>query len=105
MKKSLAVLAKLSIITCLLSGIAFADFKEHYDLGQSYMSQYQYSGAITEFKSALRINYLDNSARIGLINAIIFGMINFAVIIAAASPAGIPIRAFSRDWRLITLFN
>ena len=33
------------------------------------MSQYQYSGAITEFKSALRINYLDNSARIGLINA------------------------------------
>lgn len=69
MKKSLAVLAKLSIITCLLSGIAFADFKEHYDLGQSYMSQYQYSGAITEFKSALRINYLDNSARIGLINA------------------------------------
>ena len=35
------------------------------------MSQYQYSGAITEFKSALRINYLDNSARVGIINAYI----------------------------------
>lgn len=69
MKKSLVTLAKLSIMACLLSGVAFADFKEHYDLGQTYMSQYQYSGAITEFKSALRINYLDNSARINLINA------------------------------------
>ncbi|CDE89382.1 TPA: hypothetical protein CPT81_08650 [Candidatus Gastranaerophilales bacterium HUM_20] len=48
---------------------AFAGFKEHYDLGQQYLSNYQYSGAITEFKSALRINYLDNSARIGLINS------------------------------------
>ena len=48
---------------------AFAGFKEHFDLGQEYLSNYQYSGAITEFKSALRINYLDNSARIGLINS------------------------------------
>jgi len=64
-----AKLAKLTIILCLLGGSAFADFKEHYDLGQTYMSQYQYSGAIDEFRSALRINYLDNSARIGLINA------------------------------------
>ena len=48
---------------------AFAGFKEHYDMGQQYLSNYQYSGAITEFKSALRINYLDNSARIGLINS------------------------------------
>ena len=47
----------------------FAGFKEHYDLGQQYLSNYQYSGAITEFKSALRINYLDNSARLGLINS------------------------------------
>ena len=46
-----------------------ADFKEHFDLGQQYLSNYQYSGAVTEFKSALRINYLDNSARIGLINS------------------------------------
>lgn len=69
MKNSLALLARLSLVVCLLSGTAFADFKEHFDLGQTYMGQYQYSGAITEFKSALRINYLDNSARIALINA------------------------------------
>lgn len=47
----------------------FAGFKEHFDLGQQYLSNFQYSGAITEFKSALRINYLDNSARLGLINS------------------------------------
>ena len=48
---------------------AFAGFKEHFSLGQQYLANYQYSGAITEFKNALRINYLDNSARIGLINS------------------------------------
>ena len=69
MKKSLATLVKLSVVTCLLGGIAQADFKEHFELGQSYMMQYQYPSAITEFRNALRINYLDNSARIGLINA------------------------------------
>ena len=69
MKKSLVTLTRLAIILCLLNGTAFADFKEHFDLGQSYLSQYQYSGAIDEFKSALRINYLDNSARIGLVNS------------------------------------
>lgn len=59
------------VIICLLglASPAFADFKEHFDLGQQYLSNYQYSGAITEFKNALRINYLDNSARIGLINS------------------------------------
>ena len=69
MKSSLTAFARLSLVLCLLSAPAFADFKEHFDLGQTYMGQYQYSGAISEFKSALRINYLDNSARIGLINA------------------------------------
>lgn len=48
---------------------SFAGFREHYEAGQAYMAQYQYSSAIREFKSAMRINYLDNSARIGLINA------------------------------------
>jgi len=67
--KSLVTLTKLSLILLLSNGIAFADFKEHYDLGQTYLAQYQYSAAITEFKSALRINYLDNSARINLINS------------------------------------
>ena len=60
MKNSLATIAKISLILCLLNGHA---------LGQNYMQNYQYSSAITEFKSALRINYLDNSARINLVNA------------------------------------
>ena len=62
---------KFLILACVLSINlpVFAGFKEHFDLGQQYLTNYQYSGAITEFKSALRINYLDNSARIGLINS------------------------------------
>ncbi len=62
-------LLKLSLIAVLLSNCAFADFKEHFDLGQQYLANYQYSSAITEFKNALRINFMDNSARIGLINS------------------------------------
>lgn len=65
MKKSF--LAIISLL-CIMNP-AIADFKEHFDLGQQYLSNYQYSGAVTEFKNALRINYLDNSARIGLINS------------------------------------
>lgn len=65
MKKS--VIAIICAFTLIQP--AFADFKEHFDLGQQYLSNYQYSGAVTEFKNALRINYLDNSARIGLINS------------------------------------
>ena len=68
MKKSSLILSGI-LSVFLLNGMAFGDFKEHFDLGQSYLSQYQYSGAISEFKSALRINYLDKSARIGLVNA------------------------------------
>lgn len=52
-----------------LSQPAFAGFKEHFDLAQEYLANYQYSSAITEFKNALKINYLDNSARIGLVNS------------------------------------
>ena len=61
----------LSIIVCLLltCTIAKADFSEHYNLAQQYLSQYQYSSAIIEFKKALRINYLDDSARVGLVNS------------------------------------
>lgn len=65
MKKTAAILALLVV----LSQPSFASFKEHFDLGQQYLTNFQYSGAITEFKSALRINYLDNSARIALVNA------------------------------------
>lgn len=60
------------LICCLFLSVnyAFADnFKTYYDNGQKYLSSSQYSNAITEFKKALRINYLDNSARIGLVNA------------------------------------
>ncbi len=44
-------------------------FAQHYNAAQNYLMQSQYSSAIVEFRKALRINYLDNSARIGLINA------------------------------------
>lgn len=64
MKQLLSIICLLSIATPV-----FAGFKEHFDLGQQYLANYQYSGAITEFKSAMRINYLDNSARLGLINS------------------------------------
>ncbi len=63
-------------IIVLLIGMFFTattaianDFKTYYDNGQNFLNSSQYSSAITEFKKALRINYLDNSARIGLINA------------------------------------
>ena len=62
-------LLKLTLASLLITNCAYAGFKEHYDLGKEYLSNYQYSGAITEFKNALRINYMDNSARIGLINS------------------------------------
>lgn len=65
MKKTIITIAGI----LLLTQPAFAGFKEHYDLAQQYLANYQYSSAITEFKNALRINYLDNSARIGLINS------------------------------------
>jgi len=69
MKNKLAIVRMLLAGCLLCSGVAFADFREHFDLAQTYLSQYQYSGAISEFKSALRINYMDTSARIGLVNA------------------------------------
>ena len=46
-----------------------AAFVQHYESAQGFLAQGQYSSAIVEFRKALRINYLDNSARIGLINA------------------------------------
>ena len=68
MNKFIKLFCALAITTNIILP-ASANFKEHFDLGQQYLANYQYSGAITEFKSALRINYLDNSARIGLINS------------------------------------
>ena len=65
MKRKIVLLLSLFII----SQPVFADFKEHFDLGTKYLANGQTSSAITEFKSALRINYKDNSARIQIINA------------------------------------
>ncbi len=63
----LTVFAGLSLnIECFAATSAFA---EHYNAAQNYLMQNQYSSAIAEFRKALKINYLDNSARIGIINA------------------------------------
>ncbi len=53
----------------VFSTAAFAGFGEHYALGQEYLSNYQFSSAILEFQNALKINFMDNSARIGLVNS------------------------------------
>ncbi len=66
MKKLLFLFVSLAL---LFPNCAIAGFQEHYEAGQAYFAQYQYASAISEFKKALRINYLDNSARIGLVNA------------------------------------
>ena len=50
-------------------GASNAPFVEHYNAAQQFLEQNQYSSAIVEFRKAMRINYLDNSARIGLINS------------------------------------
>ena len=64
---------KISVLfICIVCSFEIAlanDFKTYYDNGQNYLNSSQYSSAIAEFKKALRINYLDNSARIGLINS------------------------------------
>lgn len=62
----------LAIGINLISLPAFSNvaaFKQHYDMAQEALVQNQYSTAIVEFRKALRINYLDNSARVGIINA------------------------------------
>ncbi len=76
MKKSLGSFIILTAVLC--GNIVFADFRQHFDLGQNYLSQYQYSAAITEFKSALRINYMDKSARIGLVNSYLARGVDYA---------------------------
>ena len=48
---------------------AYAGFREHYTAGQQHYFNSQYSSAIDEFKKALMINFMDNSARIGLVNS------------------------------------
>ena len=72
-KKVSGTVCCLAICVVLSQAQVFAApssaFAEHYNMAQNYLMQNQYSSSIVEFRKALRINYLDNSARIGLINA------------------------------------
>ena len=72
-RKVLGTVCCLAICAYLGQGQVFSApnsaFAEHYNMAQNYLMQNQYSSSIVEFRKALRINYLDNSARIGLVNA------------------------------------
>ncbi len=73
MKKKVLGFVCLAAIAITMSTAVIAApsgaFAQHYDAAQNFLTQGQYSSAIVEFRKALRINYMDNSARIGLINA------------------------------------
>jgi len=74
MKKSfLRTVCCLAVCTILAQSEIYAAgagaFAEHYNAAQNFLTQNQYSSAIVEFRKAMRINYLDNSARIGIVNA------------------------------------
>ncbi len=62
-----ALLLTMAQAPCLCASAQM--FAQHYDAAQTYLNQGQYSSAIVEFRKALRINYMDNSARVGLINS------------------------------------
>ena len=71
-KKVLGLICLIAISSSFESQVLAAPagvFGQHYDAAQNYLTQGQYSSAITEFRKALRINFMDNSARIGLINS------------------------------------
>ena len=77
----------LGIICCLAISIGLSQncvlsapsaFGEHYNAGQEYLEQNQYSSAIGEFSKALRINYMDVSARVGLINSFLARAAHYA---------------------------
>ena len=66
MKKILLI----SVLMLFCANFALAnDFQTFYNNGQNLYNTSQYTGAIVEFKKALRINFKDNSARIGLVNS------------------------------------
>ena len=71
-RKVLSVVCLLTISAGIISTpviAATSDFVQYYESGQNNLAQGQYSSAISDFRKALVINYMDNSARIGLINA------------------------------------
>lgn len=60
----------LSFSVTIESSIAqTSKFVQHFESGQAYLAQGQYSSAIESFRRAVAINFMDNSARIGLINS------------------------------------
>ena len=74
MKKKLSGMLCVLALTVFMAqstvlGAGANVFAQHYDAAQNYLAQGQYSSAIVEFRRALRVNFLDNSARIGLINS------------------------------------
>ena len=64
---SLAICAVISQSVIMGAGVEV--FTQHYNAGQEFLLNNQYQSAIVEFTKCLKINYLDNSARIGLINS------------------------------------
>lgn len=71
-KKTLGFVCILALSLAMNTAVlasSSGEFVKHYDSAQNYLTQGQYSSAIVEFRKALSINYMDNSARIGLINA------------------------------------
>ena len=71
-RKFLGFVCTIALSTLLIQGVVAAPtgvFAQHFDAGQDFLAQSQYSSAIVEFRKALRINFMDNSARIGLINS------------------------------------
>ena len=72
MKSFLRTICCLAASVIMVQESVFAvsgAFAEHYNAAQDYLVQNQYSSAIIEFRKAMKINYLDNSARIGIINS------------------------------------
>lgn len=72
MKKKILSIVCLSIMTLAVqnpSNCAVSDFIQYYNSAQEFYEQGQYSSAIVDFRKALKINFMDNSARIGIINA------------------------------------
>jgi len=65
----ISLIAFSTVIATSQIEAAPSGFAQHYDAAQELLTQGQYSSAIVEFRKALRINYMDNSARIGLINS------------------------------------
>ncbi len=73
MKRNLLGIISLIVLTTAMAApVAYAapaDFIRYYESAQEFLNQGQYSSAIADFRKALKINYMDNSARIGLINS------------------------------------